>query len=120
MAEKALTAVYGNGHPPCLTKSRVSYPLNYIPGELSPNCFSAVRKPMVSPRYSMDFFDKKHQVVVSTSQNVIKCPLGNFHSLAGHMQLFQGLQKGRPSGTGFSEIMHTLGLEAVSCMTSKQ
>lgn len=111
---------FGSGHQVCLTKSMDSYHRRYTLGMVIDIWIHYVD--IISCRYSTDFFDGKHQVVVGYSSvfeartRLISC-LHN--SLVDLMPLSRESRKGGPSETGTSGTTLTLGLEAALHTISK-
>ena len=111
---------FGSGHQVCLTKSMDSYHRRYTLGMVIDIWIYYVD--IISCRYSTDFFDGKHQVVVGYSSvfeartRLISC-LHN--SLVDLMPLSRESRKGGPSETGTSGTTLTLGLEAALHTISK-
>ena len=103
---------FGSGHQVCLTKSMDSYHRRYTLGMVIDIWIHYVD--IISCRYSTDFFDGKHQVVVGYSSvfeartRLISC-LHN--SLVDLMPLSRESRKGGPSETGTSGTTLILGLE---------
>ena len=111
---------FGSGHQVCLTKSMDSYHRRYTLGMVIDIWIHYVD--IISCRYSTDFFDGKHQVVVGYSSvfearsRLLPC-LHN--SLADLMPLSRESRKGGPSETGTSGTTLILGLEAALHTMSK-
>ena len=111
---------FGSGHQVCLTKSMDSYHRRYTLGMVIDIWIHYVD--IISCRYSTDFFDGKHQVVVGYSSvfeartRLISC-LHN--SLVDLMPLSRESRKGGPSETGTSGTTLILGLEAALHTMSK-
>lgn len=111
---------FGSGHQVCLTKSMDSYHRRYTLGMVIDIWIHYVD--IISCRYSTDFFDGKHQVVVGYSSvfeartRLISC-LHN--SLVDLMPLSRESRKGGPSETGTSGTTLILGLEAALHTISK-
>jgi hypothetical protein len=64
-------AAFGNGRPPYLIAMKVLFHLNCIPGMFVTRSYHLLADILIDLRYSKDFFDSDHQVVIGGSYATI-------------------------------------------------